>query len=175
MQFTVAQAFMLGGEVVPEGAKISGQIVVARKLDKRAKLDALLAIVADHVSWKKKSVRISAWIVGFGGIKFSTRDPLSSLGSRIGPSVMAKLKETTEHPNSTPREGAFPQGPEMFTTFDPEAGSTKFDFAGAVRDLKLVRKPYKAVGTMLMHDDGDVCLPRDLLLMMEQMETGPES
>lgn len=170
VQFRVAQPFMLGGEVVPEGAKISGQVVVARKVDKKTKLDSLLAIVADHIAWKKRSVRVSAWIVGFGSIKFSKRDPLTSLGAKIGPRTMAKMNETTDHLNSNPREGGQPLGPDIFTTLDPEAGSTTFDPAVATRDIRLVRKPFKSVGTILMHDDGDIYLPKELLVMMEQMD-----
>lgn len=170
VQLRVVQPFLLGGEVVPEGAKISGQVVIARKVDKKAKLDSLLAIVANTISWKKKSARLSAWIVGFGSVKFSKRDPLTSLGAKIGSKNMAKITETTERPSSTRSQNSMPLGPEMFTTFDPDAGSTMFDSAGAVRDIRLVRKPYKSVGTMLVHDDGDVYLPKYLLVMMEQMK-----
>ncbi len=169
VQFRVVQSFMLGGEVVPEGAKISGQVVVARKVDKKAKLDSLLAVVANNISWKKRSVRISAWIVGFGSVKYSRRDALTSLGARIGSKNIAKSTETTDRPNSNLSHNSVPLGPEMFTTFDPDAGSTMFDCAGAVRDIRLIRKPYKGVGAMLIHDDGDVYLPKYLLVMMEQM------
>lgn len=169
VEFRVVQPFIFKGDVIPEGAKISGHVVVARKVDKKAKLDSQLAVVAEEVSWKQKSVRLSAWIVGFGSIKFSTQDAHQRPEMRLGQRMRRKMKEELDRVNSNGDPMATDAG--LFTRSDPDAGSTYYDLARVVRDIRLLRKPQKDIGTLLLHDDGDIYLPRDLLVLMEQIDT----
>jgi hypothetical protein len=129
----------------------------------------LLSVVADTISWKKRSVRISGWIVGFGSIKFSTPDSRQSAAMGLSRKMMEKMRATADRTN--PKYN-MPIVPEVFTTFETDAGNTTYDSARFVRDLKLLRRPEKSIGTMLVHDDGDIYLPRDLLVLLEEIDTG---
>lgn len=167
----VAQPFLLNGEVIPQGAKIKGHVVVARRVDKKAKLDSLLAIVADEISWKKKSVAVRAWIVGFGSVRVSTGNGKEKL--RMDQRVRAIMSETTDRPASTLGRGR--RGPELFGASAPIATSTTYDPSAFVQDLRIARNPASNIGTLLVHDDGDVYLPKSLLILMEQIEVSDPS
>lgn len=167
-EFRVAQPFLLNGEVVPEGARIAGHVVVVRKLDKNAKLESLLAIVTDRISWKKKSVALSAWIVGFGSVKISKTDRNDVTGAKLGTRMAARMAETTDRPLNTSRNEF--KGLDPFTSFDPAVGNIRYDPAGFIGDIRILRKPTKKIGALLVHDDGDIYLPKTLLVMLEQIE-----
>ncbi len=163
VEFRVAQPFLLGGEVVPRGTKISGHVVLARKLDKKAKLESLLAIVADRIAWKKRSFSVKAWIVGFGSIKVSKTDRNNGMGGTFGARMAARMAETTDRPMP-------PSTKESLTASDSTAGNITYDPAAFVGDIRILRKPSKDIGTVLVHDDGDIDLPKTLLVMLEQID-----
>ncbi len=169
----VAEPFLLNGEVVPVGAKIKGHVVIARKVDKKAKLDSLLAIVADEISWRKKSVAVKAWIIGFGSVRVSAGDRNEKNTVGLDQRTRAILAETTDHPMSTLASRR--HGSEAFAAYEPMAATTTYDPAAFVRDLKVVRKPGNNVGAVLLHDDGDIYLPNSLLVLMEEIDVGDSS
>jgi hypothetical protein len=168
VNFRLAQSFLLNGDVVPEGAKITGHIVVARKVDKKTKLDSLLAIVADEISWKKKSVSIRAWVVGFGSVRFSAAVGNEEARARLDPRMKAIMAETTDRPAPIPVGQSQEFGGAAGSAF---AATTVYDPTAFVRDLKVVRNPEKRLGTLLVHDDGDIYLPKSLLVLMEQIDS----
>lgn len=166
VQFKVAQAFLLNGEVIPARARVVGHVVTARKGDKKSNSHALLAVVADSVSWKKKSVRLSAWIVAFGSRKVSVSRGTENERVLLDPRSRAIMAETTDRPSSahsgrSRARNEFQAAPPSATVYDP---------AGFVRDIRIVRMPNPTVGTLLSHDDGDVYLPKGLLVLMEQIK-----
>ncbi len=170
-EFKVAQPFVLNGEVIPAQAKVLGHVVVARKGDKKSNLDSLLAVVADSVSWKKKTVRMSAWIVAFGSRKVSASRGGENETLRLDPRSRAIMAETTDRPSSATGRS---WGPKEFQATSPN--QTVYDPVGFVRDIRILRKPIPTLGTLLLHDDGDVYLPKGLLVLMEQIavaETNP--
>lgn len=169
----VAQPFLSNGAVVPKGAKIKGHVVVVRNVDKTNNSEALLAIVADNVSWKTRSIKLCAWIVGFGSIKFSKANPYQNERMIFGRRMMDKMTKAADRSDAKYLNA--PASPEVFTTFDRDFGSTKYDFARVTRHFRLVRKPQKSIGTILVHDDGDIQLQKDLLVLMEEIDLGDPS
>lgn len=166
VQFKVAQAFLLNGEVIPARAKIIGHVVVARMGEEKSNSPALLSVVADSVSWKKKSVRLSAWIIAFGARKVSGGRGTDDESLRLDRRGRAIMAETTDRPSSANSSRSW--APKEFEATSPNA--TVFDPRGFVRDIRIVRKPNPNLGTLLLQDDGDVYLPKGLLVLMEQIE-----
>ena len=167
----VGQSFLLGQEVVPAGAQVSAHIAIARKYDKQAGTEAVLGIAADQVSWKQKSIPVHAWIVGFVSRKVTTvYYGVDRFGTDIDRSWWDKLNETTDRP--VPDSTYQALGRKEFSTVDPNAHTIKLGASTFVGHLKVRRKPFPTIGAALLHDDGDVKLPKGLLVVMEQIETG---
>lgn len=166
VEFKVAQAFLLDGEVIPARAKIVGHVVVAHKGDKKSNVHSMLAVVADSVSWKKRSARLSAWIVAFGSRKVSVSRGSENETFRLDPRSRAIMSETTDRPSFANSSRSW--APKEFEASSPSA--MMYDPAGFVRDIRIVRKPNPSLGTLLLHDDGDIYLPKGLLVLMEQIE-----
>jgi hypothetical protein len=167
----VVQSFLLGQEVVPAGARVSAHIVIARKYNKQARTEAVLGISADQVSWKQKSIPLHAWIVGFVSRKITTAYyGVDRVGADVDRSWWDKLNETTDRP--IPDSTHQTLGTREFSTLDPNANTIKLGANTFVGHLKVRRKPSTTIGAALVHDDGDVKLPKGLLVVMEQIETG---
>src|SRR5512146_1552963 len=166
----VVQSFLLGQEVVPAGAQVSAHVVIARKYDKQAGTEAVLGIAADQVSWKQKSIPVHAWIVGFVSRKVTTvYYGVDRVGTGVDRSWWDKLNETTDRP--IPDSPYQTLGRKEFSTVDPNAHTIKLGANTFVGHLKVRRRPSTKVGAALVHDDGDVKLPKGLLVVMEQIET----
>ncbi len=163
--FRSESAMLVAKTVVPAGALFHGRVTYVQMFDNEPGKESRLAILVHEVTWKKVSLPLRAWLVGWGSRRLKLNNTNNS--DRMG-GVTASTAETFN--NSSPAlnsSGAVRPPTEFAAASAPN--STRIDYSPYTQGVRIFRYTDRAKGVMFVRAEKNIEFPADMPLLLQQI------